>query len=212
MRVRKKKNTDKRLEACSDILLDTDPTLMTDIKEIFNDDNQLQIEIGCGKGGFVSQMAEKNPTVNFIAIEKIREVIVSAAEKVKSLNLLNVKLLNIDAKLLAIKLPPKSVSTIYLNFSDPWTKNRNVNRRLTDKGFLEIYKIILKDNGTLIQKTDNRELFEFSLKSLVANGFTVVFSTYDLHSEPDNNNVITEYEQKFINEGKPIHKLIATKN
>ena len=164
MRVKKKKHGAERMAACGDIVITDLKTAEKNPKNLFSDQKEVRIEIGCGKGDFIVGTAEKNPDVNFLAIERVHDVLVMAAEKIKNSGLTNVKVCCCDAKELTEYFEPKSIDRIYLNFSDPWPKSRHEKRRLTHRSFLEIYKTILKDDGEIHFKTDNRGLFDFSIE------------------------------------------------
>ena len=207
MRMRRKKNGPARLAACGDLIL-TDA--VADPRAIFGTGHPVHIEIGCGKGDFICGMAEKHPEIDFIAIERISDVLMLAAEKVKAKGLKNVRLGVMNAALLSEKFAPHSIERIYLNFSDPWPKKGYAKRRLTYKTFLDVYKSILTDYGSIFMKTDDTQLFDFSLEELSENGFTVTVVTTDLHgSEFAADNVMTEYEKNFVSEGKKINMLRA---
>ncbi len=207
MRVRKKKHGAERLLACEEYFL---PESFSDFSQVFEQSAPVHIEIGCGKGSFIKGMAQKHPCINFIAVEKITDVMVCCAEKIKELKVPNVRILCADAKSLAEHIPPHSVERIYLNFSDPWPKAGHKKRRLTHALFLEIYKNLLTENGSIVLKTDNDGLFEFSLEEFAQNGFEVCDITYDLHSEPyANDNVMTEYEANFSKQGINIKRCVA---
>ncbi len=212
MRVKRKKHGKERLEACSELLIDDIKSEKCDPKSFFSNGNPVRIEIGCGKGDFIVGTAERFPNVNFIAVEKISDVLVVAAEKVKASGLKNIKLCCCDAKDLTEGLNGASVDAIYLNFSDPWPKAKHYKRRLTYREFLEGYKKLLKPHGKVIFKTDNRGLFDFSLPEFEETGFELSELTYDLHSsEYAENNVMTEYERRFSSLGTPINRVVATK-
>jgi tRNA (guanine-N(7)-)-methyltransferase len=201
MRMRKKKHGTERLEACGDIIIQSGE----DIKS-----TPVILEIGCGKGKFISELACRNKDKCFIGLEKVSDVLLIAAEKVKSAEITNVNFIVDDVKNLNNYLGEKSVSCIYLNFSDPWSKKGYHKRRLTYKTFLDIYKTVLADNGVIFMKTDNRGLFEFSIEQLSENGFDVRNVTYDLHNSPyAEDNIMTEYESNFVSQGLPIHRLEA---
>ena len=206
MRVRKKKHGAERLAACENYFFPA----CESIKDVFENDNPIHVEIGCGKGTFVRDMAKKYPDINFIAVEKITDVMVCCAEKIKSEELENVRVLCADAKTLAEAIPKGSIDRIYLNFSDPWPKAGHKKRRLTHKIFLDVYKQILKPCGSIALKTDNDSLFEFSLEEFANNGFTVDEVSYDLHSSDfAKENVMTEYEANFSKQGIPIKRCVA---
>jgi len=197
----KKKNTDKRIQACMDYCYYFDGV---------KSDSPVFLEIGCGKGAFICENAQNFPDINFAAVEKISDVIVMAMEKAKSLNLQNVKFLTADAKNLGDFFAPGQISRIYLNFSDPWHKRYQYNKRLTAPFFLEIYKKILKPGANIILKTDNVGFFDFSVKNLSLNGFDVKNKTYDLYAgEFLDGNVQTEYEKNFVEQNMKICYLDA---
>ena len=199
MRMRKKKHGTERLEACGDIIIHD----REDIKSV-----PVILEIGCGKGKFISELANRDKDKFYIGLEKISDVLLIAAEKVKSSDTTNVNFIVDDVKNLNNYLGAKEVERIYLNFSDPWSKKGYHKRRLTYKTFLEIYKTVLTDNGAIFMKTDNRDLFEFSIEQLSENGFDVRNVTYDLHnSEYAADNIMTEYETNFASKGFSIHRL-----
>ncbi len=210
MRVKKKKHGSERMSACGNIVIQDLKIAEKNPKKLFSNDNPVRIEIGCGKGDFIVGTAEKNPDINFLAIERVFDVLVMAAEKIKEKGLNNVKVCCCDAKELTELFDAKSIDRIYLNFSDPWPKSRHEKRRLTYKSFLEIYKTILKDGGEIHFKTDNRPLFDFSVEELKENGWELNALTYDLHnSEYMTDNVMTEYERRFSGLGFPINRVEA---
>ena len=201
MRARKKKHGAERLEAVSSYFT-TKPEICPDIKTY--------LEIGCGKGKFIIENATMNPDVNYIAVEKISDVILLAAEKAAERELNNIKFMICDAKGLGELFEPHSVDLIYLNFSDPWPKAGHYKRRLTYKSFLDVYRKILKEDGAVFFKTDNAGLFEFSVKQFTEDGWRLENVTYDLHnSEFASNNIMTEYEKNFSEKGYNIHRLEA---
>ncbi|MCL2157988.1 MAG: tRNA (guanosine(46)-N7)-methyltransferase TrmB [Oscillospiraceae bacterium] len=204
MRMRKKKNADKRISACEDFM---------DWQSMFEKDKAVHLEIGCGKGDFICAMAKKCPELNFVAVEKITDVIVTAVEKAKGENLPNVRFFIADAKTLADFFEGQSISRIYLNFSDPWHKRYQQGKRLSSAQFLEIYKKILIGDGEIILKTDNKDFFDFSAKSFLTNGFAVKNKTYDLYNseffDPEAN-IQTEYEKNFAAQNIPICYLEAS--
>ncbi len=179
--------------------------------KVFNNDNPIYIEIGIGKGKFIVENAIKYPNINFIGIEKYDSVLVRAIQKSNELELNNLKLVRMDAKRIE-EVFDHEVDRIYLNFSDPWPKDRHYKRRLTSYVFLDKYEHIFKNNKYIIMKTDNIDLFNFSLESLTNHGYNIEFMTNDLHSLNDVDNIMTEYEEKFSNKGIKINKLIARKD
>ncbi len=203
MRMRKKKNADIRLEKCSDCFLSGDISSLKNIN----------LEIGCGKGGFIVQLAASQPDKFFVCIEKMSDVILLAAEKIKNSNLKNVKFLRADASVLSEYFSPGSVDRIYLNFSDPWPRPKHAKRRLTSESYLDIYKNLLSENGAIFLKTDNRILFDYSLETFRNAGFRLEKLTYDLHnSEYESGNFHTEYENNFSGKGFAINRVEAYKN
>lgn len=171
----------------------------------------LEIEIGMGKGKFIMAQAQAHPDVFFVGIERYATVLLKAIKKREALELDNVCFLCEDARELAEIFAPEEVSRIFLNFSDPWPKDRHARRRLTSGDFLQVYSKILGMDGALEFKTDNRGLFEYSLQSVPQAGWEVRSSTYDLHHDPvmAEGNIQTEYEERFSAAGNPICKLIA---
>ena len=208
MRVHKKKHGAERLEACGNIVIKDLKSEGNTSQALFGNDNPIRIEIGCGKGDFIVGTAAKEPDVNFLAVEKVSDVLVIAAEKVKNSGLSNVRVCCVDAKELEEIFPEGSIDRIYLNFSDPWPKARHEKRRLTYRTFLAIYKKILKKDGAIHFKTDNRGLFDFSLEEFKEFGMRMEKLTFDLHnSEYMEGNVMTEYEKRFSSMGVPINRV-----
>jgi tRNA (guanine-N7-)-methyltransferase len=178
--------------------------------EIFGNDNPIHIEIGTGKGQFITGMAKQFPNTNFIGIELAKSVIVTAAQKVTESGQQNIRLINENAENLLDIFQTDEVATIYLNFSDPWPKNRHEKRRLTFHSFLKRYETVLNSSGELVFKTDNRGLFEYSLVSFSNYGMLFREVNLDLHQINDPENVMTEYEEKFSAKGQPIYRCKAT--
>ncbi len=203
MRMRTRGHLNERLERCGGLFIDPDSEPLPD---------RLQIEIGCGKGDFITETARRNPGVNYIAIERVSNVIVLAMEKAARAELTNLRFILGDFADVAEHFPDGCVERIYLNFSDPWPKNGNAKRRLTHGRFLELYKRILADGGEIFFKTDNRELFEFSLATFTENGFQLDNVTFDLHADGLEGNIMTEYEKRFTQMGVPICRLEARKS
>lgn len=177
--------------------------------ELFKNNNPIYIEIGMGKGNFIIKNAVNNPNINYIGIEMYDSVILRAVEKTNELELNNLYLIRMDARLIE-DIFDKEVDLIYLNFSDPWPKDRHAKRRLTSPRFLEKYSNIFKSKNKIIMKTDNIDLFNYSVESLKDYGYTIDYLTNDLHKDKDNI-ITTEYEDKFINKGIKINFLEATK-
>lgn len=179
-------------------------------EEEFGNKNPIHIEVGMGKGRFILEMAERNPEINYIGIEKYSSVLVRAVEKTEEFEGKNLRLIRMDAEEIEEVFAPGEVGRIYLNFSDPWPKDRHAKRRLTSTRFLERYHHILVPEGRVIFKTDNRDLFDFSLEQIKEAGWILENCTYDLHnSEFNEGNVMTEYEEKFSAKGNPICRLTA---
>lgn len=179
-------------------------------REMFGNDRPIHIEIGMGKGKFLLTLAEKNPKINYIGIEKFSSVLVRAVEKTEEFEGNNLKLIRMDAENLEDVFAEGEIDRIYLNFSDPWPKERHAKRRLTSVRFYERYDHILAKDGQVVFKTDNRGLFDFSLEQTKEAGWRVLDCTFDLHhSEFAKDNVMTEYEKKFSEKGNPICRLTA---
>ena len=218
--MRRKSRLDERITECGEHLLITEgcdfykkPEQekydIIDLKKVFGNDNPVMLEIGCGKGGFAFKIAEKYPEINFIAVEKISNVIIEACEKADREKPKNLRFMNVAAENLLYYLSEHSISVIFLNFSCPYPKYTYRNRRLTYFRYLDIYKKLLIKGGEICLKTDNRSFFEFSLQSLSENGFILKNITLDLHAGDLTDNIETEYEKMFVAEGKPIYKLEA---
>lgn len=212
MRARKKKHTAERLELCGDIVVKNAEGNAGLWSQIFNNTNPCHLEIGCGKGSFIVEMAKRNPNINFIALEKIGDILVMAAEEALPLSLQNLRFVNSDAMFLPYMFQKGELSVIYLNFSDPWPSSKKIKKRLTHKDFALSYKKILNKKGEIHLKTDNKDLFEFSLEELSHCGFYLKDITFDLHNSSFKENVLTEYEKKFLEQGLPIHRAVAVKN
>jgi len=220
MRPRHKKNLESRLDAASEYLLTlrnesknfndaASEKHLLDIEEIFGNRNPVHLEIGGGKGTFSCVLAERNPDINVLCVEKVRDVIVVGCETAKEMGLTNVKFLDCAAEYLPSYIEEHSVEAIYLNFSCPYPKKRYASHRLTSKRFLDIYKKLLTNGAPIIQKTDNRHFFEYSLESFSQNGFELSGISLDLHTEEPEDNIVTEYEEKFSSQGFPIYRLEA---
>lgn len=180
--------------------------------ELFGNNNPIEIEVGMGKGRFIMELAQKNPGINYIGIERYSSVLLRGLQKRAELELDNIYFMCIDAKTLADVFAPGEVNRIYLNFSDPWPKDRHAKRRLTSPEFMAVYDSVLAVDGTVEFKTDNRGLFDYSLESIPAAGWNVAAHTFDLHrSDMAQGNVMTEYEMKFSAKGQPICKLVASR-
>lgn len=179
-------------------------------KEIFENDGPLHIEIGMGKGKFIHTMAKEHPDVNYVGIEKYSSVLLRAVQKMEREELPNLKFLRMDAEEIENVFGTGEVDRIYLNFSDPWPKDRHAKRRLPSREFLARYRLILNRGGRLEFKTDNRELFDFAVEELTPAGWEALELTYDLHGDGRlmESNVMTEYEEKFSAMGNPICKYV----
>ena len=182
-------------------------------KEIFGNDNPIRIEIGMGKGKFITTLAQQNPDINYIGIEKFSSVLIRAIEKMEELELKNLKFIRMDAEKIEDTFNKEEIDKIYLNFSDPWPKDRHAKRRLTSKEFFKRYDNILKKDGVVEFKTDNNDLFDFSLEQIPEAGWNIVEYTRDLHNNEKMNegNIMTEYEERFSKMGNNINKLIANR-
>ncbi|MBQ1393080.1 MAG: tRNA (guanosine(46)-N7)-methyltransferase TrmB [Lachnospiraceae bacterium] len=177
--------------------------------EVFGNSNPIHIEVGMGKGKFITELARQNPDINYVGIEKYSSVLVRALEKRPELEQDNLMFIRMDAENLPEVFAKDEVERIYLNFSDPWPKDRHAKRRLTSVQFLSRYDQFLKPDGRVIFKTDNRPLFDFSLEQVEEAGWILESHTFDLHhSEYLEGNVMTEYESKFVAEGKPINRMV----
>lgn len=219
MRMRKKKHLDEKLSECTN-LIDIPPVTddyrnvvkikeYIDFSEYFGNDNPIQMEIGCGKGQFISELAKRNPDINYIAVEVNRNVICDACKKALEAGIDNVVFIHCGAEILNKYVRPSSVSRLYLNFSCPFPKNAYENRRLTNIRFLEIYKEFLTPEAEIHQKTDNMHFFEYSLEQFSLSGFTFKNISLDLHKSDFKDNIVTEYEYKFSSQGFPIYRLEA---
>lgn len=181
---------------------------------IFGNDHPVHIEIGMGKGQFIMQLAKDYPDINYIGIERYSSVLLRALQKMEVEPLPNIRFLCMDASMITEVFDKEEVAKIYLNFSDPWPKERHAKRRLTSRQFFERYDKILARNGVVEFKTDNDDLFAFSMEEVAEAGWTLDAHTFDLHHDPvlNEGNVMTEYEEKFSSLGHPIHKLIARRS
>lgn len=176
---------------------------------VFNNDNPIHLEIGTGKGNFIINMAKKHPNINFIGIEMFDSIMVRTVQKLENEDIPNLKLIKMDATNIE-DVFYKEIDILYLNFSDPWPKNRHEHRRLTSLRFLKRYDNIFKGTKTIIQKTDNRKLFEFSLISFTDYNYKIKELSLNLH-EDDYDNVQTEYEERFSAKGYPIYMVKVVK-
>ena len=214
MRLRKVKDADLKLEENKKYFIPNPIDYKGNWKKLFNNSNPIHIEIGCGKGKFILELAKRNPDINYIAIEKFDSVLLRVSEKLleDEYEYNNLKITILDAKEISSFFAEEEVSRIYLNFSDPWPKNHHAKRRLTSKLFLDQYRTILTKDGEIHQKTDNRGLFEYSLESFNENGFKLSNISLDLHKDLEKYpfNITTEFEEKWSPNG-PIYRLEARK-
>ena len=180
MRMRKKKHREDRLEACSHLLIEDITQYSGNLHKIFSDDKPLHIEIGCGKGKFITELAARNPDINYIAFEKNLDVLVLASEKINNAGLDNVRFVAGDASILEQMDINDEIDRIYINFCDPWKKKRQAKRRLTHENFLKLYEKLLVQGGEVHFKTDNTKLFEFSHNSFSGYGLMMKNITLDL--------------------------------
>ncbi|MCR5113594.1 MAG: tRNA (guanosine(46)-N7)-methyltransferase TrmB [Acholeplasmatales bacterium] len=211
MRLRKVKNARERLQVNNNPYFINEPELNKGKwSEVFGNENPIHIEIGCGKGQFMSTLAKLHPDINYIAIEKFDSVLLRCLEKIIDQDIPNLKIAVMDAQVLLTYFSEKEVDRIYLNFSDPWPKKHHAKRRLTSPLFLEQYKKVLKEDGEIHFKTDNRGLFEYSLESFCNNGFSLSNISLDLHKDTEKypDNITTEFEDKWSQFG-PIYRLEA---
>jgi tRNA (guanine-N7-)-methyltransferase len=178
--------------------------------ERFGNNNPIHVEIGCGKGRFINTLAERHPEINFIAVELKAEVILRAAQRTEQRSIPNLAFVQYNAAMLADLFAENEIERIYLNFSDPWPKKRHAKRRLTYASFLQTYKRVLKPYGEIHMKTDNEKLFEFSLNQFANERFQLRNITFDLHQSPfAEDNVMTEYEERFSARGQRIYRTEA---
>ncbi|TWS94052.1 tRNA (guanosine(46)-N7)-methyltransferase TrmB [Streptococcus sp. sy018] len=209
MRVRKRKGAEEHLENNPQYVVLKPEEAKGRWQDVFGNEQPIHIEVGSGKGSFITGMAAKNPHINYIGIDIQRSVLSYALDKVLESDLPNIKLLLVDGSSLTNYFADGEIDLLYLNFSDPWPKTRHEKRRLTYKTFLETYEQILPEEGQIHFKTDNRGLFEYSLASLSQYGMVLNQVWLDLHASDYEGNVMTEYERKFSNKGQVIYRLEA---
>lgn len=220
MRMKRLKHLEDRKEACGSLLISAmseDLNFATagstknyiELKEWFGAERPVWLEIGCGKGQFACEMAKQHPEINLIAVEKNSNVIVQACEKAQKSEIDNVRFLKCGAEYITKYLKPQSVERLFLNFSCPFPKKSHQSHRLTSPTFLKLYKELLAPLAEIHQKTDNRQLFEYSLEQLSDNGFILKNVSLDLHNSDFEGNIVTEYEQRFASQGLPIYRLEA---
>lgn len=207
MRLRKKPWVAEALTGFSDIVVQKpNEELPGKWQNVFGKSLPLHVELGSGKGRFITGMGNQHQDVNFVGIEAKEEVLYAAAQKVRQQELTNVQLLVFDINNILTIFAPGEIERLYINFCDPWPKNRHAKRRLTHIEFLKKYRLLLKPEGQLWFKTDNRALFEFSLEQFDEFGLKVANVTYDLLHSGFENNIMTEYETKFSAMGQPIYR------
>lgn len=209
MRHRRAADIDKKLEKLAARIIFRPEEMKGRWAEVFGSANPVHLELGCGKGSFLAGMAHKYPGINFVGLERVPEVLHKAAKQEAVQAAPNVRLILADVVYLSYYFAAGEIARIYLNFSDPWPKHRHENRRLTHPRFLQMYRQLLPPGGEIHQKTDSAEFFEFSLYSLVKTGYSLRKITRDLHKSAFEDNVLTEYEQKFSAHGQPICRLEA---
>lgn len=210
MRLRNKPWAKEFMEAHPDVLIQEEEGIQQDWHSVFGNENPIHIEVGTGKGQFIIGMALANPNINYIGIEHFDNVIVSALEKaIKADKPSNLRLLRGNGAHLEELFKKGEVDRVYLNFSDPWPKSRHAKRRLTHESFLKRYESILGERGEIHFKTDNRKLFEYSIVSMSAYGMVFHDISLDLHAQMPEDNIMTEYEEKFSAKGQPIYRMEA---
>lgn len=211
MRMRKKKNLEPRMALCASVLA-SDPASLRGqwLSANGKSGGELHLEIGCGKGRFLSEHALRAPDSLFVGVERVPSVLLLALERAVNTGIENMRFLGTDARLLGDVFAEHEVDRIYLNFSDPWPASNRAKRRLTHRGFLAVYDRFLKPGGEIEFKTDNQKLFEFSVCELSQFGYTITALTYDLHAL-ETDNIMTEYEEKFARQGFKIHRCVAQK-
>jgi tRNA (guanine-N7-)-methyltransferase len=209
MRLKYVEGARELIEAHPNLVIDKQDPEKLFYEDMFEKNSPVHVEIGIGKGRFIHTLAKQNPDINYIGIEKFDSVIVRALEKAISEPLPNLKLIRVDAQAIPIILKDKSVEKVYLNFPDPWPKERHAKRRLTHRGFLSIYKELLTGNGEIHLKTDNDFLYNYSLEEMIYHDMEITYRTDDLHGSDFEGNIMTEFEEKFAKRGNNIFKLTA---
>ncbi len=210
MRLRYKPWAQDKLRSHPEIVIAEPEMMKGRWSAVFPYENPIYLEIGTGKGKFITEIAKQHPEINFIGLEKQDRVLVSALDKALAEQPLeNVKLVNADANQLLDYFAKQEIERIYLNFSDPWPKNRHEKRRLTHQKYLAMYEKILTEDGEIHFKTDNRKFFEYSLESFSAYGMRLQNISLHLHEDDDGTNIMTEYEEKFSSQGSRIYKCEA---
>lgn len=221
MRIRRKKHLTERLSNVNEYLVIPDKDILNvnqaikdkkyfNFKDLFGNENPVEMEVGCGKGGFITTLASKNNCTNYIAVELLENIIVMAAEGAKKKGIENVKFVNSGAEYLQRYIGEQTISNIYLNFSPPYPKDGYENRRLTSDRFIEGYKSFLVSGGAVYQKTDDKQFFEYSFNQFRKFGFEVLDVTLEIE-RGEMDNVATEYETKFRQMNMKIYALVARK-
>lgn len=210
MRMRKKANLVPRMERCSEFLVSSPIEYRGHWRDLKPDAQELRLELGCGKGRFTAETAQQNPQVLYIAVERVPDAMIVAMERCREKQLNNVFFIDGDAALLREYFAPGEVDLLYINFCDPWPSNHHARRRLTHQNFLVLYRGILRDGGEIHFKTDNHDLFEYSLFQFPKAGYVLSQVTRDLHKDGIQG-VMTDYEEKFHNAGTPINRCVGTK-
>lgn len=179
--------------------------------EIFGNGQPIHIEIGTGKGRFITELAARHPKINYVGIEKYSSVLFRATQKMEENPLPNVRFIRMEAEHILRYFGKNEIGRVYLNFSDPWPKERHAKRRLVSREFLDRYRVLLKEGGRLEFKTDNRDLFDFGVEQTEIADWEIMEITYDLHHDEKMNagNIMTEYEERFSSKGNPICKYIT---
>ncbi|HGH0815519.1 TPA: tRNA (guanosine(46)-N7)-methyltransferase TrmB [Staphylococcus pseudintermedius] len=208
MRMRNKPWAESYLTEHNDIV-DLEAVHAHQVSEWFERQQPIHIEVGSGMGKFITTLAQQNPHINYVAVERDKNVMIRVLDKVREHNLTNIKLLCNDAVILTDYFRQGEVDRIYLNFSDPWPKKRHAKRRLTYRSFLALYQQILREDGELHFKTDNRGLFAYSLESMSQFGMYFTKINLNLHQEDEGDNIPTEYEHKFAEKGSRIYRMEA---
>ncbi len=211
MRMRPKKNRDKRIFAVREYFAVVDNGKLDREKTFTVNNNRLFLELGCGKGDFAVALSHRHSDANILAVEKVTDVVMMAMEKAQREGCGNLKFLNLDIEKIFEIIPEKIADAIYINFCDPWPKHKNAKRRLTGPVFLEKYKTLLKSDARVYFKTDNLDLFEYSLETFQNAGFTLRNVCFDLHGDAllNETNIQTEYERNFSQKGFKINYLEA---
>ncbi len=220
MRIRRKKRLDERMQMVSSVVAVAERDVINvykaledkryfDIEKLFGNNNEIEMDVGCGKGSFICELAKNNPNKNYFAVEMIENIIIVGAERAKEEGIKNLKFVNTGAEYLPRYIKDGLISKIYLNFSPPYPKTSYSNRRLTNDRFIKVYKQLLCDDGMIEQKTDDRGFFEYSLEQLKKHGFEVVDLSQDYIEGKIVDNVLTEFETKFNSLNVPVYMLRA---